>query len=377
MDHVLAAALAFGVPFLLSALLTALVRKVSARVGFVDKPGGRKAHERPMPLGGGVAMFLAWAIPVGALLLAVALYPPSQWAGKPGGAPPTDLLRHLAGAAWRAKPIALLLAGASIIMLLGLLDDLRGLSAALRTFVMLGVATWLYLASPELRVTLFAGWAALSFAYTVLWIYGITNSFNFLDNTDGLSAGVAMVASVILAVVGFQTEQYLMAWLALALAGSAAGFLVFNFPPARIFMGDAGSLFLGFTLSVLTILFTFYRGDVTPSGRLYSVLTPLFILALPVFDTLTVVVIRLRERRPIWQGDRSHFSHRLLALGMTRREAVLFIYLVTFCLGLASTLLHSLDDVGAVIIFVIGVTIFVLIALLERAGRRENKRPDA
>ena len=376
MDY-LAAGLAFGVPFLLSVLLTALMRRLAPRLGFLDKPGGHKAHEAPMPLGGGLAMFLAWAVPVALLLAAACAWrstPAPTMA--PGARQPLAATERLAGnlqeLAERASPLALLLGGSLVIMLLGLLDDIRALSAGGRLAVQAGVAAGLYLASHELRVTLFSGWGLPSFLYTVAWIVGITNAFNFLDNTDGLSAGVALVASVILSVVGFQTGQEVMAWLSMALAGATAGFLVFNFPPATIYMGDAGGLFLGFVLSVLTILFTFYRSGPSPSGHLYGVLMPIFILALPIFDTLTVVVIRVREHRPIWKGDRCHFSHRLLALGMSKRETVLFIYLVTFCLGLASTLLNALNLAGAIVIFVVGVTIFVLIALLERAGRRKT-----
>jgi len=359
--------IAFGVPFALSVVLTALARRVAGRLGLVDEPGGRKAHERPVPLGGGVAMFAAWALPVGGLLaLSAAGAAGSGWLG--------DAAAALGS---RGAPIALVVAGGAVVMLLGLCDDARDLSPALRLAVQGAVAAGLYVLSPEIRVTLFAGWSALSFLYTVLWIVGITNAFNFLDNMDGLSAGVATVAAGILAVVGYQSGQVLMARLALALAGTAAGFLVFNFPPAKVYMGDAGSLFLGFTLSTMTILFTFYESGEAPSGRLYSVLMPLFILALPVFDAITVVAIRLREGRPIWGGDRSHFSHRLVALGMSKREAVLFIYLVTFCLGLASTLLHSLDAGGAAVVFAVGVTVFVLIALLERAGRRRDRGPSS
>jgi len=345
---------AFAVPFALSVLFTALAMRVSPRLGLVDTPGGRKAHERPMPLGGGVAIWLAWGLPLAAALLLTR-------AGGPFGqfAP-------------RANPLGLILAGGFAIMLLGLLDDAFDLSPALRLAVQAAVASGLYLMSNELRVTLFVGWPGLSFLYTVLWIVGITNAFNFLDNTDGLSAGVALVASGVLAFVGFQSGQDLMAWLALGFAGATAGFLVFNFPPARIYMGDAGGLFLGFALSALTILFTFYESGDAPSGRLYRVLMPLFILALPVFDTVTVIAIRLREGRPIWRGDRSHFSHRLMAIGMSKRETVIFIYLVTFCLGLVATLLGSLDEAGSITTLAIGVTIFVLIALLERAGRRRN-----
>lgn len=386
-NDLIVAGAAFGIPFLLSVVLTALAIRVSSRVGFVDVPGGRKVHERPMPLGGGVAMFLAWCLPLLALLALANAWksedrtPPRvspasakvrAHAEPDAPAAPMTLQQLVADAASESMPILLLLGGGAILVVLGLLDDRCGLPVSARALVMLGVASGLYYASPQLRITLFTGIEGLALGYTVLWIFGITNSFNFLDNMDGLSAGVAMVASALLAIVGIQTGQHVMTWLALALAGTTAGFLVFNFPPAKIYMGDAGSLFLGFTLSVLTILFTFYKSGPAPSGSLYSVLMPLFILALPVFDTLTVIVIRLREGRPIWVGDRSHFSHRLLALGMTRREAVLFIYLVAFCLGLASTLLNSLDVTGAVIVVVIGVTIFVLIVLLERAGRRRN-----
>ncbi len=362
-SQVVAAALAFGVPFVLSVAITALALAVSARVGFVDRPGGRKAHERAVPLGGGVAMFLAWSVPVGALLVLSVVC----------GARPGAFGRALGGFAARANPLALLLAGGGALMLLGLADDARSLSPGLRLAVQAAVASGVFWASSEARVTLFVGWPALSFLYTVVWVVGITNAMNFLDNTDGLAAGVAMVASACLAVVGFQTGQEPMAWLALGLAGATAGFLAFNFPPARIYMGDAGSLFLGFSLAVLTVLFTYYRGDAAPSGRLYSVLTPLLLLALPVFDTVTVLAIRLRERRAVWRGDRSHFSHRLLALGMSKRETVLFIYLVSFCLGLAATLLNSLEEAGAIVVLVIAVTFLVLIALLERAGRRRDK----
>lgn len=361
--------LAFGVPFILSALLTGAACWLAPRLGFVDKPGGHKTHDRAMPLGGGVALFLAWTLPVGLLLVLAC-----RAAG--GDSVEPWLAKHLAELSVRAAPLGLMLLGGLLIMVLGLVDDAVGLSVRLRVVVQLAVAAALYAASRELRITLFAGFwgmAWLSAIATVVWVFAITNAFNFLDNMDGLSSGVALVASVLLAVVGFQTGQVAMAWLALALAGTTAGFLLFNFPPARIFMGDAGGLFLGFVMSLLTILFTYYRtGTVTPWGTYYGLLMPLFILALPIFDTLSVVVIRLRERRPIWKGDTSHFSHRLVALGMSKREAVLFIYLVAFCLGLASTLLNDLKPRGAVTIFVIGVAIFTLIVLLERAGRRRH-----
>ncbi len=346
----LAAAVAFFVPFGIALGLSTLARRLSPKIGFLDRPGGHKAHEKAVPLGGGVAIFIGFALPV-----AVAL-----------------LVARPASLAARSDPLWLVLAAGLLLMVLGLLDDVWSLSVACRLVVQAGVAAGLYLASPELRITLFTGWRFLSFLYTVLWVMAITNALNFLDNMDGLCAGVALVAGLNLAVVGFQTGQAEMALLALALSGAAGGFLVLNFPPARLYMGDAGSLFLGFSLSVLTVLFTFYRSGPVASGRLYGVLMPLFILALPVFDTVTVVAIRLREGRPVWKGDRNHFSHRLVALGMSKREAVLFIYLLTFCLGLASTLLVSLETVGAVTIFAIAVIILVLIGLLERAGRRKG-----
>jgi len=361
MGHVaLAALIAFAVPFAIALVLSRLAIRIAPKIGFLDRPGGHKAHEHAIPLGGGVAIFVGFGLPVAAALLAAR----AGLAGLPVGV-------GFAALAARSWPLSLVLVGGFLLMVLGLLDDARSLSVPCRLIVQGCVAAGLYLASPELRITLFTGWKVLSFLYTVLWIMAITNAFNFLDNMDGLCGGVALVAAGNLAVVGFQTGQPEMALLALALAGAAAGFLVLNFPPARLYMGDAGSLFLGFTLSVLTVLFTFYRSGPAPSGRLYGVLMPLFILALPVFDTVTVVAIRLREGRPVWKGDRNHFSHRLVALGMSKREAVLFIYLLTFCLGLASTLLSSLDSAGAVTIFAIAVIIFVLIALLERAGRRK------
>jgi UDP-GlcNAc:undecaprenyl-phosphate GlcNAc-1-phosphate transferase len=151
--------------------------------------------------------------------------------------------------------------------------------------------------------------------------------------------------------------------------GCVLGFLLYNFPPATIFMGDAGSLFVGYNLSVLTIMNTYYRYE-TPTAL--PVVMPLVVLAVPIFDTLSVIAIRMKNRRPVFCGDRNHFSHRLANLGMSHRQVALFIYLVTFCVGLNALLLRSLNIWGGVVLLIQAAAIIAIIAILERTGK--NRR---
>jgi len=220
----------------------------------------------------------------------------------------------------------------------------------------------------DIKVTLFIQNPVVCGLITVLWIVGITNAFNLLDNMDGLSAGVAMIVSVILLIVAVQTAQYFLAALLLVLLGSIVGFLIYNFPPASIFMGDTGSLFIGYMLAASAVLLTFYK----EGYGLFPIVVPLIVFCVPLFDTAGVILIRLRAGRSIFEADKNHFSHRLVRLGMTPRKAVLVIYLLTFATGLMATLLYHTTNLGAAIILVQVVTVIVIIALLE--GTRSNAR---
>lgn len=345
----LAGLLAFGVPFLLSLVLTALLRPLALRLGFVDHPGGRKIHPRPIPLCGGVAIAVALAFAFGLARVLGAL-PPSV----------TE------GIALRAPALPWILAGTLAVFAAGLWDDLRDLGPWSKLAVQLLAAAMVAIRVPEARITVMGAGSLLQIALTVAWIVAITNAFNFMDNMDGLAVGVAAVASLLLAAIAILTGRDLMAVFFLALLGGLAGFLVFNLPPASVFLGDAGSLLVGFLLGVGAVLFTYDEA----SRSLAPLGVPLLVFGVPLFDLVTVMAIRLREGRPLAAADRSHFSHRLVALGMSPREAVGSIWLLTFVIGMGALLLYHVPPEAVPPLILQAAGIFTIIALLERAARR-------
>ena len=215
----------------------------------------------------------------------------------------------------------------------------------------------------------------LDWAFSVIWIVGLVNSLNMLDNMDGLSAGVAAIAAAMLAAVMLTTPrpdnnqpQLFVAGLLLVILGSLLGFLWHNRPPARLFMGDAGSYLVGYLLAAITLTGTFAGGAVPK----HAMLAPLCVLAVPLYDTLSVVLIRLRSGRSPVVGDQSHFSHRLVRLGMTPAQAVLTIYLATATCGLGALLLRQLNLAGAVVVLLMIACTLLLVAILEIAGHRRH-----
>jgi UDP-GlcNAc:undecaprenyl-phosphate GlcNAc-1-phosphate transferase len=227
------------------------------------------------------------------------------------------------------------------------------------------------------RLTVFVDQPMLTNVLSVLWIVGIVNAFNLLDNMDGLSAGVAWIAAVLLAVVmlmGPHAEpagpQLFVAGFLIVLAGAIGGFWFYNKPPATIFMGDAGSYFIGFCIAAATLMATF-AGNELPR---HAVLAPLCVLAVPIYDTLSVVWIRLRAGRSPFEGDKNHFSHRLVQLGLTTRQAVATIYLLTFACGLGALLLHQVNVLGAIVILLMIASVLTVIAILEATARRATDK---
>jgi len=324
-------------------VLVPLMIRVARKVQFLDHPGPRKIHTEPIPYGGGLVVAAA---------VLVACYVASR-----RGLP----------LAPKAFPYVVYALGALVILVLGLVDDRRKLSAGFKLFVQAIVAAGVAIGGERLRM--FDIPPAISVAVTVLWILAVTNAFNLLDHMDGLSSGVALLAGSAFLVVALQTGQPLIAAMIVPLLGACAGFLLFNFPPAKIFLGDAGSLFIGFWLSCLTISFTFYvKND---RYELYTYFVPLAILAVPLFDTASVVLIRLLNRKPLFEGDTNHLAHRLTALGMSRRGAVLTVYALTLTAGISAVLLYHVTQTGALLILVQLFLTFGIITLLETAGRRE------
>jgi UDP-GlcNAc:undecaprenyl-phosphate GlcNAc-1-phosphate transferase len=348
----------FASTFIAGLILVGLARGVSRRIGFVDRPGGRKAHREPIPYGGGAAMFAAFA---GACLAGLALAH-----AQPGLLPEGIegfIATHRAGMLMRSGQVLSMLAGGFVLLAMGVADDARALSPNLKLAVQVGVAAAMVALGH--RVTLFIDWPWVGWVVTVIWIVGITNAFNFLDNMDGLSAGVGLVIAVIFAAVAFWTGHLFIGAALLAMAGALGGFLVFNWHPASIFMGDGGSLFIGFTLAMLAVDNTFYHPTGAADPRWFVVVMPLALFAVPIYDVASVTVIRLRRGQSPFVGDRSHFSHRLVERGLAPWAAVLVIYLAT--MATAGTLLVLVG--GPAFALVQTAAVVLLLGILEHVGR--------
>jgi UDP-GlcNAc:undecaprenyl-phosphate GlcNAc-1-phosphate transferase len=237
------------------------------------------------------------------------------------------------------------------------------------------------------RGTLFVDIPWVGWGLTVLWIVVLTNAFNFLDNMDGLSAGIGLIAAVIFAVImltGTGQPHWFVAVFLFLVAGSLAGFLFHNWPPARIFMGDTGSCLIGLWLACMTVVGTFYdygrigllgtTGESGPAGT-HVILAPLCVLAVPLYDFCSVVLIRLSQGRSPFHADKCHFSHRLVELGMSRKQAVLTIYLITLTTGLGGLLLYQVEGwPGALLVFLMVACTLAVIALLETGARSAAKQ---
>jgi UDP-GlcNAc:undecaprenyl-phosphate GlcNAc-1-phosphate transferase len=361
--------------FVVACLATWIVRRFARQWGLMDEPGERKVHESPTPRGGGLGIWLGvvGTFAIAQLLLLLADNVPAVAAVVPEFARP-----HLSGIWSQTDKLWILLAAGTVLTVLGLMDDRRGLSWQVRLVVEFAVAAVCVWLVPNLRLTAFLPYPIVTGALSVLWIVTLINAFNMLDNMDGLSAGVAAIAAGLLAAVLLlapdpetRGPQLFVAGLLLVLLGGLVGFLCHNMPPARIFMGDAGSYFVGFMIAVATLLasYTGYH-----STNRHAILAPLLVMAVPLYDMLTVILIRLRDGKSLFQADKNHFSHRLVELGLTRPQAVLTVYLTTATCGLGALLLHRVDVIGAVIILLIVASVLWLVAILETTARRTIKK---
>jgi len=350
-----------------------LVRRFGPRLGLVDRPGKRKVHTQPMPTAGGLAIWLGVVLPLAAgyLLLFAAFKSGGDAARGDWLLLPGWVRMHVPGLMQQGSKLFAFLAGGTVLMLLGLADDRFGVPWPVRLLVQVVVAV--VMVQLGWTVTLVPDMPPVNAVIAVVWIVGLVNSFNMLDNMDGLSAGVAAIASAMLAAVMLlypdpmtNQPQLFVGGFLLVLVGALLGFLWHNFRPARLFMGDAGSYLVGYLLAMATLSATF-GGEGVPG---HAVLAPLCVLAVPIYDTTSVVLIRLRGGRSPFVGDKSHFSHRLVELGMSPTRAVLTIYLATATCGLGALLLHQVKATGACIVLLLVACTLVLVGILETAARR-------
>ena len=318
---------------LLTSICVPLVRLLARRVGFVDHPaaGVYKTHTEPTPYGGGLAIWLGVVVPLSAMLCWLAVSRQRMFHDGVEWISPWAPYLFFPLEPWsptvvQVSQIVAAVAAASMLLLLGLADDRRALPAGLRFGVQLVLACLLTTVVPGFRLALFEGPEVIGIVGSVVWLVAMTNSFNFLDNMNGLSASLAAIIIGTCGAIALITQHVPAAILCLVVLGSCTGFLMYNFPRASIFMGDAGGLFLGFLGGALSILLYDRLATiaVAPDTLPYRFL-PLAVFGVPLYDLVTVVGLRLHRGLAPWAGDTNHVSHRLVAAGLSRTQAVLVL----------------------------------------------------
>ena len=313
---------AFTVALAVAYFTTPWVKGMAIKAGALDAPDDRKVHKKPIPRMGGIAIYLGFVLAVLASM---------------------HVSREIVG----------LLLGGTVIMMVGIIDDMRQLSAKVK---LLGqIAAAMVLVAFHIRIE----WLTNPFGemlyvdqfsvpLTILWVVGLTNTVNLIDGLDGLAAGVSTIASITILLVALQQNFWTVAILTAALAGAALGFLQHNFNPAKIFMGDTGSMFLGYMLAAVSILGT------VKSAATIALVVPIMALGLPIMDTAFAILRRYRNGRPIFKPDKGHLHHRLLDLGLTQKQAVLLMYVISGCLGISAIALTEVNKfLGACIIIML------------------------
>lgn len=313
--------------FLLALIITPLVRKTAITVGAIDRPNDRKVHRNTMPRLGGLAIYISF-------LIGLALFPP-------------DFMD-----VW---PVVF---GATAIVILGIIDDMLSLSAKAKFLGQIGAALIPVLAGIQIEYITIPNGVVVEFGYlaipiTVFWIVAITNAINLIDGLDGLAAGVSTIALITISTLSFSLGNIVATFLGILLIGSILGFLVYNFYPAKIFMGDTGSLFLGYMISIISIF------GFTKSATILSLIIPIIILAIPIIDTFFAIIRRIVHGKPLTAPDKYHLHHCLIRLGFTHRQSVVLIYLLSALFSMAAIIFTRSTIWGA------SVLIFVLLLIVE------------
>ncbi|MDD4569891.1 MAG: MraY family glycosyltransferase [Tepidanaerobacteraceae bacterium] len=309
----------FLVAMVLAYLVTPLVMKLAWKIGAIDMPGeARRVHKKPMPRLGGLAIYIAF---ITAGLLTLPLKLPS---------------------------VQGIFFGATVIVVLGILDDIYDLPAKVKLLVQIMAAVILVVFGTKVNLITnpLGGMfilGKLAVPATLFWVVGITNTLNFIDGLDGLAAGIAAIAAFTMMLVNLSLEQTNGALVMALLAGAAIGFLPYNFNPAKIFMGDTGAMFLGFVLAAQAI-----EGAVK-SATAIALIVPILALGLPIFDTAYAILRRFVNGKPLMQADKGHVHHRLLAIGLSQKQAVIYMYAISISLGICSVVLARIGVKEALI----------------------------
>lgn len=322
--------------FIASIVLTPLVKKLALTIGATDKPNQRKVHQKIMPRLGGLAIFVSFIIGY------IFLQPANEYGNS-----------------------TYIIIGSFIIIITGILDDMFELSAKIKLLGQLAAAFTVVLGGVHIEmINIPFGGGQLEFGFlsiplTILWIVGITNAINLIDGLDGLAAGVSSIALITISGMAFIMGDIFVMSMGLIVLGSTLGFLVYNFHPAKIFMGDTGALFLGYIISVLSLLGF-------KSLTVISLIIPIIILGVPISDTFFAIIRRFVNKQPLSAPDKSHLHHCLLRLGYSHRQTVLIIYGIAAMFGLAAVIFSQSTVWGAIIL--IGVMILAIELFVEKIG---------
>lgn len=356
----------FIISFALTYLLTPFSIYLAVKGMILDNPGPRKLHEKPMPLLGGTAIFASFVIVLTAHLIMLA----QMWGDRSYAGvnlivtsvikdPNIDYIR-----------LSIIFGGGILILLIGLLDDMMGLSVALRLALEFIISTVVVLSGlrPEIPLG-----SPITEILAIIWIVGITNSFNLLDGADGLSCGVAVICSVGLSLCLLLKWAYqpAVSMMLICFAGACAGFLPYNFPRAKVFLGSAGSMFIGYILGVSVLISSLMNFEAL-GKRVFAI--PLFILAIPLYDTFSVILIRLKNKKSILEGDFNHFVHRLMKKGFSPGKAVLIIYLLTTIMLCNAFFLIIIQPSFSVIMLQILLSLFTLLSI-EKTVLKNHSKP--
>jgi UDP-GlcNAc:undecaprenyl-phosphate GlcNAc-1-phosphate transferase len=363
--------------FAISAPLTGVLARLGARVGALDSPGarGHVKELRPIPNIGGISIFWSVIGPIALALVGVVVAPEqlAEWA--PAIAP------HLERVAATQGDWLVIVTGALVLHLMGLYDDRRALSAWPKLALQLGVALATVLLSDVRLLASFlgdGGGELVSIVITVAWIVVVVNAFNFIDNMDGLAGGIGMIAALCFMVATILNGQWFIASALALLAGSLAGFLVWNIPPASIFMGDGGSLFVGYMLACMAARTTFVDAahpDYALGTAWYGVFMPILVLAIPLYDGVYVTIWRVRRGRSPFVGGHEHISHRLVQLGLSKRRAVVVLWLLTAVTAMSGIGLGLMKPWQAALVGLQLFGIFLVMLVLETSVARIEDTP--
>lgn len=327
---------------IISIVFTPIVRKIAIRINAVDIPKERKIHKEPIPLLGGVVIYTAFII--GVLC-------------KPGIVSKSELG---------------IIIGATIIVLGGVIDDLKDLKPIYKLLFQIAAAVVLIIVGIEIKLITnpfsgikeFLDLTYIGIPLTIIWVVGVTNAFNLIDGLDGLAAGLAFISSVTILIIAVMNNRYEAALLTGILSGALLGFLPYNYNPASIFMGDAGAQLLGFLLASISI-----QGTIK-SATAFAVAVPILAFGLPLYDTLFAMIRRKMNGKPIMQADKGHLHHRLLSIGLTQKQAVLVMYLISIMLGSVAIIAMQISNRRAY--FLMTVIILVIFSLAWKSGFFKN-----